>query len=106
MPPKHTGDSQILESLEQVINKMQAQENDKQKEQKSRNFTLFMFVLSVLINGIAIKYFVWTTDKMYTHEKEIDLIKSHISRLQSDVSKLDAKQEQLLLLIQQNAKGH
>lgn len=103
MPPKHT-ESQILEQLEQVINRMQAQESDKQKEQKSHNFTIFMFILSVLINGIAIKYFVWVTDQMYIHDKQIELIKMKMESLEKDISKLDAKQQQLLSIIQNTGK--
>ena len=83
---------------------MQAQESDKQKEQKSHNFTIFMFILSVLINGIAIKYFVWITDQMYIHAKQIALIKMKMESLEKDISKLDAKQQQLLSIIQNTGK--
>lgn len=100
MPTKQN-DTQILEQLEQVINRMQVQESDKQKEQKSHNFTIFMFVLSVLINGIAIKYFIWTTDQIYQHDKELGLLKVTIENLKSEISKIDAKQQQLLSIIQQ-----
>lgn len=104
MPPKHNNDTEILEQLEQVINRMQAQESDKQKEQKSHNFTIFMFVLSVLINGIALKYFVWTTEQLYKHDKELELIKVAIKNLEHEVSKIDAKQQQLLSIIQSNSR--
>lgn len=95
---------EILSTLEEVISKLQQKESDRQKEVKTHQFTLFMFALSVVVNGIGIKYFTWCTTEIYEHDKKIELLKSQVSMLKEEVSKLSSQQQQVLNLLQSNKR--
>lgn len=99
-PTSSRNNAEILSSLEEVISKLQQKETERQKEIRTHQFTLFMFALSVIVNGIGIKYFTWCTTEIYEHDKQIELLKTNLSTIKDEVNKLTAQQQQIMNLLQ------
>jgi len=99
-PSKNNCNEEILSSLEKVISQLQQKETDRQKETKSHQFTMYMFALSVIVNGIAISYFKWTVSEIYEHDKRIELLRNQMNTVKEEVSRLNSQYQQILNLLQ------
>lgn len=97
---RNGNNEEILSSLEKVISQLQQKESDRQKETKTHQFTIYMFVLSVIVNGIAISYFKWTVNEIYEHDKRIELLKNQMGTIKEEMSRLNLQCQQIQTLLQ------
>ena len=60
-------------------------------------FAIVMFAISVLINGIVLKYFTWATDQIYTLMNRVEVhdikLNAHEERSKNQFEELRARIE-------------